>query len=188
MNLSVSALLMAGIIVLAQTFTLANAGEGESPPAYGVEAPLMTDKTFRTPLPKPYDDARDATKDIETALSEAKRDEKFVLVTFGANWCPDCRALAAMMQMPEFQKFMQDHFVQVYVDVGRYDRNLDVAEAIGVTDGKGVPTVVVLTSSGKMLNKATSSAWITSQGRDPQAALNYFAAYAPIKDGDVPLN
>ena len=188
MKSTIFALLVAATICAVPAHSPAIADEEKPTPIYGVEAPIMKDKTFKSPIPKPYDDSRDAFEDIDAAKHQAQREGKFVLVTFGANWCPDCRALSGMMQMPEFGNFMEAHFVPVFVDVGRYDRNLDVAEAVGVTDGKGIPTVVVLTPTGEMLNAATSSAWITSQGRDPQAALNYFARYAPLKHGDAPTN
>ena len=41
-----------------------------------------------------------------------------LLLMFGANWCPDCRVLAAAMDSAELSDLLQRHFVQMKVDVG----------------------------------------------------------------------
>ncbi len=47
--------------------------------------------------PWPYDEKADATVDVHHALAAAQADHKQVLLVFGANWCPDCRALDKAM-------------------------------------------------------------------------------------------
>ena len=48
----------------------------------------------------PYNPAADAKADVQHALAQAQKNHKPVLVLFGANWCPDCRALAASLNNP----------------------------------------------------------------------------------------
>ena len=42
---------------------------------------------------RPYNETADATADLRSALAAARADRNDVLVVFGANWGPDCRAL-----------------------------------------------------------------------------------------------
>ena len=48
----------------------------------------------------PYDEAADASADVAAALKRAATEGKAVLLTFGANWCPDCRTLGTAMTTP----------------------------------------------------------------------------------------
>ena len=41
----------------------------------------------------PYDAEMDARQAFDEARDRAQNDGKFLMVTFGANWCPDCRNL-----------------------------------------------------------------------------------------------
>jgi len=44
------------------------------------------------------------------------------VLIFGANWCPDCRALDAQMHKPELASIIEKNFVIVEVDLGREDK------------------------------------------------------------------
>ena len=42
---------------------------------------------------QPYDEAADANQDIADAMLLADESKKYILLTMGGNWCPDCRTL-----------------------------------------------------------------------------------------------
>jgi predicted nucleic acid-binding protein len=46
---------------------------------------------------------------------------------------------------------LEKHFVVVHIDIGRMDRNVDVAEKYKVPINKGVPALAVLDANGKLL-------------------------------------
>lgn len=126
----------------------------------------------------PYDAERDAHAEMDAAFARAQADGKRVLASFGGNWCPDCRILAGMMQIPQFAAFLDAHYEVVKIDVGRYDRNMDVAARFGFADLDGVPTIAIATADGRIVNAGTAAEWRTARERDPQEALDYFARYA----------
>ncbi len=99
----------------------------------------------------PYDSTADAPHDIETALQTSRGDHKLVLLDFGANWCLDCLVLDRLFQDSTVAPFLASHFRVVHVDVGQFDRNLDVSDTYGSPIGKGVPAVVVLSPSGEVV-------------------------------------
>lgn len=92
----------------------------------------------------PYDEAADAKAAIRQALVQAAPKGLPVLVVFGANWCPDCKVLDMAMTEGPAAALVAREFRVVKVDVGRFDRNLDVAEAHGVPLKKGIPAVAVV--------------------------------------------
>ena len=101
-----------------------------------------------------YDERADAKKDIRTAIVQASRagqPAKNIILVFGANWCKDCRALAEQMLKDELAALVVKNFVVVKIDVGRMDKNLDVAGKYGVPVENGIPALAVLDSKGKLL-------------------------------------
>ncbi len=99
----------------------------------------------------PYDEAADAKADVKRTLAEARQQNLPVLVIFGANWCLDCRALDKALHEGRNAELVSREFKMVKVDVGRFDKNLDVAEAYGNPIKKGIPGAAVLSPEGKVL-------------------------------------
>ena len=98
-----------------------------------------------------YDEKADAHKLISAAITEAARSRKNIVLDFGANWCGDCHALDAEMRKPELASLIEKNYVVVHVDVGRFDKNLDLARKYGVPLKKGIPALAVLDPHGKLL-------------------------------------
>ncbi|HET9651501.1 MAG TPA: thioredoxin family protein [Usitatibacter sp.] len=101
---------------------------------------------------KPYDESADAKADIRHALAQAQAARKPVLVVFGANWCPDCRALDIAMKGGRNAELIAKEFEVVKVDVGRFDRNVDVAASYDVPLKKGIPAVAVVSPGGRLIS------------------------------------
>ena len=93
--------------------------------------------------PWPYDERADAAADVRHAIAAAQSDHKQVLLVFGANWCPDCRALDQAMHGTS-QHLIDSKFEVVKIDVGNFDKNLDLAQRYGNPIAKGIPAVVVV--------------------------------------------
>jgi len=101
--------------------------------------------------PLPYDESADAKADIRRALSAAKESGIPVFVIFGANWCEDCRALDRAIKSGRSAELLARQFKVVKVDIGNFDRNLDLVEAYGNPIKKGIPAAVVLSPDNEVL-------------------------------------
>ena len=99
----------------------------------------------------PYDEAANPKADLETALATSNATKRPVLVIFGANWCEDCRALDASLKNTNNAELVSKEFVLVKVDVGNFDRNLDVAARYGNPIKRGIPAAVVLSPNNQVL-------------------------------------
>ena len=107
--------------------------------------------TLAHAAPLPYDESADAKADVQRALSTAKASGTPVLVIFGANWCPDCRALDKALSTGKNAELIAREFKVVKVDVGQFDRNLDLAARYGNPVKKGIPAAVVLSPEGEVV-------------------------------------
>jgi thioredoxin 1 len=96
----------------------------------------------------PYDSTADARQDIDAALRESRNDHKLVLLDFGANWCLDCLVLDRLLRDSTVAPYLGANFRVVHVEVGRFDRNLEISRAYGSPIEGGVPAVVVLSPAG----------------------------------------
>ena len=99
--------------------------------------------------PGPYDEAADARADIRAAQAAAAQAKVPVLVVFGANWCGDCKVLDQAFKEGSTAVLIAKHFKVVKVDVGRFDRNTELAESYGVPLKAGIPAVAILSSQGQ---------------------------------------
>jgi len=98
----------------------------------------------------PYDEHADANAQVQQALTQARSDHRDVLLVFGANWCPDCRELDKALHGSS-QSLISNRFEVVKIDIGNFDKNLDISNRYGNAIGKGIPSVVVLSPANEVL-------------------------------------
>lgn len=127
---------------------------------------------------RPYDEKADANAQVDRAFAKAKKSGKRVLIDLGGNWCPDCIVLANFLQLPEMRRFMDAHYEVAMVDVGRFDRNLQVPARFGFkTRLKGVPMLLIATPDGNLVNRDDVFATTNARGMTPKALADYLAKY-----------
>jgi thioredoxin 1 len=98
----------------------------------------------------PYDEKADPRADLQHALSEARDQHKDVLIIFGANWCEDCRDLDRSMRGSS-AALIGSRFVVVKVDVGNFNKHLDLARQYGDPIRNGIPAAVVVSAADRVL-------------------------------------
>ena len=103
-----------------------------------------------------YDPNADAEEEFAAALSDAVDEDKYLMVVFGADWCPDCRKLHENLQSPEVSNYMRDHMDFLTVDIGDRDRNLEFAARLGVSIENGIPVAVFFDPNGDPIGATNS--------------------------------
>jgi thiol:disulfide interchange protein len=155
---------------------------------------LATPALAAVPAPKPsiasiqqlpvvlmqlYDEHADANKAVAAAFDRARKSHKRVMIDLGGNWCVDCVVLANFFKLPEMQRFVTAHYEIVSVDVGRFDRNLQIPARFGFTAPlKGVPMLLIATPDGRLVNGDNVFATADAHTMTPQALADYLARYA----------
>lgn len=129
----------------------------------------------------PYDKHADAHKDIQGALAQAQADGKLVLLDFGANWCLDCIVLSHLYEDQTVRPFLDDNFHVVNVDVGNWDRNLDVSVRYGSPIDGGIPALVILAGSGEVVASTKNGALADARTATAREVLDYLKRWAALK-------
>ena len=100
---------------------------------------------------EPYDENADALENISMALKNAKLENKYVLLQMGGNWCPDCRTLGEYFSRPDIKQWLDNRLILVSIDVGEWNRNLDIVEEYGNPISEGIPALVLLNSNDEVM-------------------------------------
>ena len=125
-------------------------GTGHPAPAALAEPFPALPPVTAAPVPDSYDPSADAAAAVGGALAAARADRRPVLLDFGSAWCADCRALSALVDTPGVHQILARDYHLVTVDVGRYDRNTDLAERYVRLDSSGIPALVLLGPDGRL--------------------------------------
>jgi thiol-disulfide isomerase/thioredoxin len=152
-------------------FLLASGVPGFGERAFAASDVPRVTTPLKAPLPLPYDETADAQAQLAAALGRAQQNQKFVLIDFGGNWCPDCRILAGTLALGEVKPAIDRTFEIVMVDVGRLTKNLDIAARYGV-DLKAVPTIVILDSTGRRVNSGNPAALSDARSMTGQSIVD----------------
>jgi thiol-disulfide isomerase/thioredoxin len=133
-------------------------------------APQVREELKQVPQ-RPYDDSANAQAEVEAAKMRAIAEHKFVLLDFGGNWCPDCRVTAGVLALGDVRPWVDGSFETVMIDVGRINKNLDIARQYGVKIS-AVPTIIILDPNGHMINAGNPAALQDARGMTPQAIVD----------------
>lgn len=125
-------------------------------------------------MPSLYD-GTDVSKDtLDSFITNTLNEEKQPLFLFGANWCPDAQCLDAILRLPTFESYLNEHFAMMRIDVGEYNRNMSLMEPLGLASQEGIPRVIVLDLKGEPINLETNDRWRSARQSDPQDIFEYF--------------
>jgi thiol-disulfide isomerase/thioredoxin len=150
-------------------------------PAHAAQAPKVSIANLSdlTVPDHPYNENADANAAVIKAFAEANAAHKRVLIDLGGNWCADCRILAGIMELPEVKQFLDAHYVVVSVDVGRFNKNLQVPARFGITQRlEGVPTVLIADANGTLVDAGHVAALADARSMTPQAIADWLAEWA----------
>jgi thiol-disulfide isomerase/thioredoxin len=156
--------------------------------------PFLASVTAAAPAPKisiasladlpvversPYDTNADASAAVDAVFARAGKNGKRVLIDLGGNWCGDCIVLANLMQFAEMKRFLAAHFEIVKIDVGRFDKNLQIPARFGITQRlEGVPSVIIAEPDGTFVNRGHIAALADARHMTPQAIADWLAQWA----------
>ena len=107
--------------------------------ACGEDAPRAPSGLDADPWVAVADDALDAR--IDEARREAGASGRRVLLDFVADWCTDCREVVRLSHLEPARSVIEERYVVVYVEVGRFDRHRAWIDRFGIDR---IATLVVL--------------------------------------------
>ena len=127
----------------------------------------------------PYDEKADARQQITTAIAEALKAHKNLLLVFGANWCGDCRALEAQMHKEELAALIALNYEVVKIDIGQYNKNQDIAGKYHVPLEHGIPALAVLDPGGNLLYAMDQGQFADARHMSYESIKEFFVKWEP---------
>ena len=145
---------------------------------------FLEKENMRLPEPaKPntnlYPDPAGAPTAISSALSAAVKDHKRVLLVFGGNWCYDCHVLDATFHSKTISPLVLANYHVVHVNVGDYDKNLDLAKKYEIPLDKGVPSLAILDPDGKLVVSQKKGEFESTVRLAPEDVVNFLKKWKP---------
>jgi thiol-disulfide isomerase/thioredoxin len=130
--------------------------------------------------PDIYDTNADAAASVAAALERAKKNNKRVLVMYGGNWCGWCYKLHDVFEKNrEIAIPLRNEYERVMVDVGRFDKNMELATSYGADlKAHGVPYLTVLDADGKVLANQDTGELEDGPAHDPQKVKDFLTQWA----------
>lgn len=132
------------------------------------------------PEPEPvYDESANAEHDIQAALAVAAKENTRVLIQWGANWCGWCTLLHGLFNEDRtIARTLLYEYEVVYVDIGRWDKNLELAEEFGADfQSNGVPYLTVLDGEGNVITHQETGSLEDGPKHDPEKVLNFLTEH-----------
>ena len=143
----------------------------------GMAAVLLISGTMMA-AEKPFDPTRDAAKDLEAAMTQAKAENKRILLDVGGNWCPWCLVLdRTLASDAELHSLIEKNYVVVHVNFSKENQNETLLQQY--PKAQGYPAWYVLSAEGKLLKAEDTSELETTHKLDAgynKAALRSFLA------------
>jgi thioredoxin-like negative regulator of GroEL len=127
--------------------------------------------------PTIYSETADAHTEIKRALAQAAKQHKRVILDFGGNWCGDCIALNSLFHKEPNASLLKGGFILVDVNIGKFDRNKDVAVKYGVPLEKGVPALAVLDGKGQVLYSQKNGEFESMRKMDPSSVTEFLTKW-----------
>ena len=138
------------------------------------EIMLDDNDVLTKPLPLPYDGNVYSVNDLNKFINATIQSDKQPILIFGANWCPDCRIFSGTMNIPKIKSYIDKNFQILYIDVKRYEINMELMEEYGIPSAEGIPRVLVFDKNKNLLNNSNTTEWRTARDRSSQEIFNFF--------------
>jgi thiol:disulfide interchange protein len=106
-----------------------------------------TEVALRNP---PYRADLTARQAVDEGKARAAASGKMLMVTFGANWCPDCLTLHDNLHDAETRAYVEQHFELVAIDVGDSAKCDVVRRDLGI-DVNVIPVALFYAPDGTLV-------------------------------------
>src|SRR5262249_44849770 len=114
-------------------------------------------------------------------LQAAAKTKRRVLLVFGGNWCYDCHVLDAAFHSAEIAPTLNENYVLVHINIGEYDKNLDLAQKYEIPLKKGVPAAAVLKSDGTLVVSQKNQEFEKARSMATEDVLAFLNKWKPAK-------
>lgn len=119
--------------------------------SFSVKAQMIDSAKIVTKAHVKFDPKRDPEKDLQAAITQAKKRSKLILLDVGGEWCVWCHRLDSLfMRNKDLDDYLKAHFIVVKVNVSNENKNETFLSKYPKV--AGYPHLFVLDANGKLLH------------------------------------
>ena len=124
-----------------------------------------------------FDTTRDAQKDLNDAVAEAKRTNKKVYVDVGGDWCIWCHRLDNFYESnKDLQKYLDKHYVFVKINFSKENMNEAVLSKFPKIEG--YPHIFILDKKGKLIKSKDTGELEENKGYSHDKVMAFLKEFA----------
>ena len=125
-----------------------------------------------------YDPDKDAIKQLDEAVRDAKAENKHVLVQVGGNWCPWCIKLHAYMnEHSELDSIINADYIPVKINYSKENKNKAALERLEHPQRFGFPVLIVLDADGSRIHTQDSGYLESGKGYDYEKVKRFLVSW-----------
>lgn len=118
--------------------------------------------------------------EIDAAIKASANGCKNILLIFGADWCPWCNRLSKFLdEKRKISSVLNDGYRLIKIDIGKWDKNLRLAEKYKVERKAGIPAIVILDCKGVWLKFQETSVLEEGKGYSEERVLKFLSDNKP---------
>jgi thioredoxin-related protein len=129
---------------------------------------------------KLYNPAANAQKDIAAAILKAKKENKFVLIQGGGNWCSWCIEFARFAKEdPKIDSVIKASFIWYHLNYSKENENKAMFAKLGYPQRFGYPVFIILNGNGERIHTQNSEYLENGKGYNQQKVQNFLEMWSP---------
>lgn len=152
-----------------------------SQPVASGNTPAAADAAALAALNAQFDPARDPAKDLQTAIVEAKRGGRRIILNIGGEWCPWCHIMDSFIdENSDIRRFRDANYVWVKVNYSDENKNTDFLSQY--PEIEGYPHLFVLDADGQLLHSQFTGDLEKGKSYDYDKFFMFLKEWAPLRE------
>ncbi len=133
---------------------------------------------FNLSAQKLYDENENAKEKIDTAIKQAQKENKHILIQMGGNWCKWCLRFDEFVKNNnEISNVLEENYIVLHINHNKKD--IETLERLEHPERFGFPVIIILDENGKRLH--TQNSYYLEEGESYHAkkVLSCFKDWTP---------
>ncbi|CVK16304.1 Thioredoxin-like [Apibacter mensalis] len=130
---------------------------------------------------KLYNPNDNAHQKIDSCISKAKKENKFILLQIGGNWCIWCIRFENLTQKSDVIKnILMNNFIVYHLNYSKENKNESILASLGFPQRFGFPVFVILNENGERIHTQQSDFLEeNNSGYDIKKVENFLNNWSP---------
>jgi len=134
-------------------------------------------QTYYQPVTK-FDPGRDPSADLQTAVTEAQKLDKNIILDVGGDWCIWCHRIDAFIEShKEINDFLHGNYIIMKVNYSPENKN--EAFLSGYPKITGYPHFFILDKDGKLLHSQDTGKLEEGKDYNPKKFMTFLEVWTP---------